>query len=335
MLATQRANQMDLQVFQRNAANPILTARDMPCPVTGVFNPGVALVGDEVVLLARIEDRRGISHLRVVRSSNGVDNWRFDPKPFLAPGLPEWPYEEWGCEDPRISKLPGESRWLIAYTSVSRYGPAISLAATKDFHQVERWGMIMAPNNKDCAIFPDRLEKKWLMLHRPTVGVGEEHIWYASSDDLLHWTSPGILMPMRGGPWWDGHRIGAGAPPFETPDGWLMIYHGVKDVAGRPVYRLGSALLDKNNHRRVAARTSSWIFAPEANYELIGVAPAVVYTCGVLLRGDEVWMYYGAADSCICLAIAKLPALVELTHQLDYIEALCQEGMPVPPERLP
>ena len=161
------------------------------------------------------------------------------------------------------------------------------------------------------------------MLHRPVTG-GQEHIWYVCSPhDLQHWSQPGILLPERGGPWWDGLRIGVGAPPVLTDEGWLLIYHGVKDMGNRPVYRLGLALLDRENPRKVLARASEWVFAPETNYEQQGLVPNVVYTCGALLRGEEVWMYYGAADTVIGLAIAKVDDLLAFVHTHDF---LCQVG---------
>ena len=166
------------------------------------------------------------------------------------------------------------------------------------------------------------------MLHRPVTG-GYEHIWYACSpDDMTSWQQPGILLPQRGGPWWDGVRVGVGAPPLRTEDGWLMLYHGVKDIANRPVYRLGLALLDSENPRKMLARASEWVFAPETEYEQRGVAPNVVYTCGALLRGDEVWMYYGAANTVIGLATAKLADLLQFVHEYDFLHRVgCGKGM--------
>jgi predicted GH43/DUF377 family glycosyl hydrolase len=131
-----------------------------------------------------------------------------------------------------------------------------------------------------------------------------------------------VLLEERGGPWWDGLRIGVGAPPLLTDEGWLLIYHGVKDMAGHGVYRLGLALLDRDNPRKVLARASRWVFAPEADFEQRGLVPNVVYTCGALLRGDDVLMYYGAADTVVGLATAKLPALLDFVRQHDYLHVV-------------
>lgn len=306
-------------VFKRYDSKPLLTAADLPFQANGVYNPGVADVDGTVVLLLRIEDRQGLSHLRVARSSNGIDGWQIAERPLLEPDLPGYPFEEWGCEDARITKTD-TNEWLIAYTAYSRYGPSVALAKTTDFETAERQpGIALAPTNKDATVFPEKFGGLWIMLHRPVTG-GQEHIWFACSPhDLDHWGQAGVLLPESGGPWWDGLRIGVGAPPIRTDQGWLLIYHGAKEMGARPIYRLGLALLDLKDPRKVLARASEWIFAPEARYEQQGLLPNVVYTCGSLVRGDEVWMYYGAADTVIGLATAKLSELLAFVWRHDYL----------------
>jgi len=311
---------MAQKVFTRYT-EPIITPNDLPLEVDAVFNPGVAEVNGEVVLLLRIEDRQGISQIRVARSDNGIDGWRFADRALLEPDLPEFPFEEYGCEDPRVTQV-GPREWIIAYTAYSRYGPAVALATTSDFESVDRLGVVMAPTNKDATIFPRAFDGMNLLLHRP-VTAGYEHIWYSSAkDSYRNWVEPGVLLEERGGPWWDGLRIGVGAPPLLTEEGWLLIYHGVKDMAGHGVYRLGLALLDRDNPRKVLVRASRWVFAPEADFEQRGLVPNVVYTCGALLRGDDLWMYYGAADTVIGLATAKLPVLLDFVRQHDYLHVI-------------
>ena len=309
-----------MTIFRRHSYEPIITTSDLPVEANGVLNPGVAYVNNEVVLLLRIETRQGISHIRTARSYNGVDEWRIADHPLLEPDLPEWPFEEWGCEDPRVTQIAAD-QWTIAYTAYSRYGPAVALALTRDFEQVERLGVVHAPTNKDAALFPGKFDENWLMLHRPVTG-GQEHIWYASSPDLSAWKAPGVLLPVRGGPWWDGLRIGVGAPPLLTEQGWLLIYHGVKDMAGHPVYRLGLSLLDRDDPRKVLARSSEWVFTPEAPYETRGLVPNVVYTCGAFCQGDEVWMYYGGADTVVGLARAKLTDLLAFVTEHNYLDKI-------------
>lgn len=127
-----------------------------------------------------------------------------------------------------------------------------------------------------------------------------------------------MLLPARGGPWWDGLKVGSGAPPIKIDNGWLVIYHGVKEMGERPIYRLGLALLDRENPRSVVARSSDWVFAPETEYEQRGLVPGVVYTCGAIERGGEIWMYYGAADTVVGLAIAKTSDLLDFVSEHDY-----------------
>ena len=127
-------------LFRRSEANPILTVADVPYPANSVFNPGAARVGDETVLLARVEDLRGISQLHVARSADGVTNWAFDPEPLLRSDAENHPEEIWGCEDPRLTWLPEREEWAIAYTAYSRRGPLVSLAMTRDFRSVTRLG---------------------------------------------------------------------------------------------------------------------------------------------------------------------------------------------------
>ncbi|HUT75368.1 MAG TPA: glycosidase [Armatimonadota bacterium] len=315
---------MAQKIFTRHGRGPLLTPKDLPIEVDAVFNPGVAEVDGEVVLLLRIEDRTGISQIRVARSANGVDNWKIADKPLLEPDLPEFPFEEWGCEDARVTRT-GPREWVIAYTAYSRYGPAVALATTSDFDSVTRLGVMLPPTNKDAAVFPQAFDGTQILLHRPVTG-GQEHIWYAcSSAGFSYWSQPGVLLADRGGPWWDGLRIGVGAPPIRTAEGWLLIYHGVKDMAGRPVYRLGLALLERDNPRRAIARASQWVFAPEADWEQRGLIPNVVYTCGALVRGDEVWMYYGAADTVIGLARATLSDLLAFVREHNFLDRVGPE----------
>ena len=312
--------------FVRYGLKPLITPSHLPCEANGVFNPGAALVDGEVVLLLRIEQRQGISQINVARSANGVDGWRIDKRPLLEPDLPEYPFEEWGCEDARVTQI-GPRKWLIAYTAYSRYGPAVALATTEDFETATRLGIVLSPTNKDAAVLPEPFDGLWVMLHRPVTG-GQEHIWHASSPELTHWSMPGVLLPQRGGPWWDGLRVGVGAPPFRTDEGWLLIYHGAKEMGVSPVYRLGLALLDLNNPRKVLSRASDWVFAPETDYEQRGLVPNVVYSCGAILRGDEVWMYYGAADTVVGLATAKVSDLLSYVHKHDFLHRIGrQKGM--------
>jgi predicted GH43/DUF377 family glycosyl hydrolase len=294
-------------LFVRSVANPILTAADVPYPANSVFNPGAARVGDKTLLLVRVEDMRGISQLHVARSDNGESRWRFDPEPLLRAEVDTDPEETWGCEDPRLTWLPERDEWAIAYTAYSRRGPLVSLATTRDFRTAERLGPVMPPEDKDAALFPRQFGGRWAMIHRPTPLRGGAHMWLSYSPDLKHWGDHKLILEARDGAWWDAGKIGLGPPPLETPEGWLVMYHGVHLTSDGPIYRVGLALFALDDPGTVLHRLDEWVFGPEAPYEITGDVGRVVFPCGWILdeASDRLSLYYGAADSVIGVATAK------------------------------
>jgi len=298
----------DAPLFMRSQANPILTAADVPYPANSVFNPGAARVGDETILLVRVEDLRGISQLHVARSADGVTDWRFAAQPLLRSDVDRDPEETWGCEDPRLTWLPEREEWAIAYTAYSRRGPLVSLALSPDFTSVQRLGPALPPENKDAALFPRRFDGRWAMIHRPSPLRGGAHMWISFSPDLRHWGDHSLLLEARDGAWWDAGKIGLGPPPLETAEGWLVLYHGVHQTSDGPLYRAGLALLDLDDPRIVLRRTDEWVFGPVAPYEVTGDVGRVVFPCGWVVdqRADRLHLYYGAADSVVALATARL-----------------------------
>jgi len=294
-------------LFLRSDANPILTAGDVPYPANSVFNPGAATVGDETILLVRVEDLRGISQLHVARSPDGISAWRFDPEPLLRSDVEHYPEEIWGCEDPRLTWLPEREEWAIAYTAYSRRGPLVSLAMTKDFRSVQRLGPVMPPEDKDAALFPRRFDGRWAMIHRPSPLRGGAHMWISFSPDLRHWGDHTLILEARDGAWWDAGKIGLGPPPLETTEGWLMMYHGVHATSDGPIYRMGLALLDLDDPRIVLHRTDEWVFGPIAPYEITGDVGRVVFPGGWVLDApnDRLLLYYGAADTTVGVATAR------------------------------
>ena len=299
-------------LFARYVGNPILSAADIPYRANTVFNAAAAAIDGESILLMRVEDLRGISHLTVARSDDGRTGWRVDPEPTLMPDPDHHPEEVWGIEDPRITWLPEREEWAVAYTAFSRRGPLVSLATTHDFRQFHRLGPAMPPEDKDAALFPRRIDGRWALIHRPTPLAGPAHIWLAFSPDLRHWGDHTLLLPAREGAWWDAGKIGLGPPPLETPEGWLMLYHGVRSTASGSLYRAGLVLLDLEDPRRVLHRTDEWVFGPSESYEQTGDVGGVVFPCGWIHdpTTDELRIYYGAADSAIALATATLSDLV-------------------------
>jgi len=300
-------------LLSRYEKNPILTAADWPYTVNTVFNPGAVLLPDgTTLLLCRVEDRSGISHLCVARSDNGIDGWRIDAIPTFVPDPINHPEEIWGIEDPRITYVEELKKYAVTYTAYSRAGPAVALALTQDFRNFERLGVVMPPADKDAALLPRRFNGYWLMVHRPTTSLGA-HIYISQSPDLIHWGRHHLVIPARQGAWWDASRVGLAAPPIETGKGWLMFYHGVKETPSGSIYRVGLALLDLEHPWRCVRRGTEWIFGPVMPYERLGDVNGVVFPCGSVLErdGETIRVYYGAADTSICVAHARLSELVE------------------------
>ena len=298
-------------VFQRCEQNPLITAGDLPYVANTVFNAGAADLGEGVLLLLRVESCSGRSHLIVARSQDGVTGWKVNEKALLHPEQ-GYPDEANGVEDCRITWMEDLDAWAMVYTAYTPQGPGIALATTTDFVTVKRLGLVLPPADKNAALFPRRFDGLYAMLHRPSVGGGS--IWLSYSPDLVFWGKPRLVVPVRSGPWWDGLRVGAGLPPILTQAGWLLIYHGVKELAGNPIYRLGAALLDLKEPHRLLGRSRRWLMSPQEAYERSGDAPNVLFTCGGFVRGEELWMYYGAADSSICLAKAKVADILSVVQ---------------------
>lgn len=295
-------------LFRRHDSNPILTARDWPYPAHTVFNPGATLMPDgTTLLLCRVEDRRGHSHLCAARSANGIDGWQIDETPTM-PSEPElYPEELWGIEDPRLTFVEELGKFAIAYTAFSKGGPGVALALTKDFKTFERLGLVMQPDDKDAALLPRRINGNFALIHRPVTDVAA-HIWISFSPDLRNWGGHKPMLMARKGGWWDANKVGLSPPLIETERGWLMLYHGVRHTAGGALYRLGVALFDKNEPDVCIKRGDSWIFGPETSYEREGDVGNVAFPCGTTLGkdGDTLQMYYGAADTSIALATGSV-----------------------------
>ena len=336
-----RSNGHFRELFKRHPENPILTAGDWPYAANTIFNAGATrLDNGETLLLVRVEDRRGISHLTVARSDDGFGNWRIDPTPTFVPQPDQYPEEIWGIEDPRIVWLPELQQYSVTYTAYSRNGPLVAMALTRDFKSFERRGPIMPPEDKDAAFFPRKFGDRWALIHRPVPNISgaKANMWLSFSPDLKHWGDHQVLLEARSGSFWDARKIGLSPPPIETPEGWLIIYHGVRQTPAGALYRNGLALLDLEDPRIVIRRGDEWVFGAEEDYELMGDVPNVVFPCGIVVDqpSGTVRMYYGAADTCMAVATAKLADLLDwlraepnpLTSSTD-IDHLSETG-PVP-----
>jgi predicted GH43/DUF377 family glycosyl hydrolase len=299
-------------LFHRSEHNPILTAADWPYPVHTVFNAGATLLRDgTTLLLCRVEDRRGLSHLCAARSADGVSGWIIDAHPTLASDAENHPEELWGVEDPRITWMAELGRYAIAYTAFGKGGPGVSLALTEDFINFERYGLVMQPDDKDAALLPRRIDGMYALVHRPIADSGA-HVWVSYSPDLRNWGGHRMMLQARRGGWWDANKVGLSPPLIETARGWLMLYHGVRSNAAGSLYRLGVALFDLADPAELLLRGDEWIFGPEETYETHGDVNNVTFPCGYTIGadGDTINLYYGAADTCIAMATGSIRTIL-------------------------
>ena len=243
-----------------------------------------------------------ISHLRVARSRDGI---KFEIADSAAIG-PANDYESFGVEDPRVSFIDG--RYYVSYVGVSGGGVTTCLASTKDFKSFERHGVIFCPENKDVALFPERIGGRYYALHRPVSPLFKRNeMWISESPDLRCWGNHRYLMGPRAGHW-DDMKIGGSAVPLRIEQGWLEIYHGADD---NNRYCLGAVLLDIEKPGKIIARAKEPVLEPEADYEIEGFFGNVVFTCGLLGEDGKLKIYYGVADTAICYAEAGLEEVIK------------------------
>ena len=301
-----RANKL----FTRYDGNPILIPANWPYPANAVMNPAAIKLNSETLLMCRVEDMKGFSHLTVARSQDGFTDWKVDPAPTLI--ADQHSREgQWGLEDPRIIWLEEQKQFAITYTSFSEGGPVVSLAITKNFKTFARLGTLLPPEDKDACLFPRRFRGRFALIHRPIVR-GEAHMWISFSPDLKHWGDHRLLIKTRTG-YWDGHRVGLACQPIETEHGWLIFYHGVRQTTAGALYRVGIAMLDLEEPWKVLRRGDEWVLGPQEMYERVGDVADVVFPSGVTVNKevDQLNLYYGAADCTVAVASAKFSDVIE------------------------
>jgi len=249
-----------------------------------------------------------VSHLQVLRQSIKTGgSWTA-----TASLLPETEYEEYGIEDPRITKI--EDTYWITYVAVSKFGALTALMSSTDLVKFERHGIIFPCENKDVVLFPQTFDDDFVALHRPNPRshFSPPSIWMARSPDLIHRGRHESLLSAS--QLWEGDRVGSGPPPILIDEGWLLLYHGsasshVAGEVGR--YAAGALLLDRYDPSQVLARTAEPIMTPTVAFEVCGFVPNVVFPTAMLDRGDTLHLYYGAADTCIGMAEFSKRAIFE------------------------
>ena len=291
--------------------NPILTKDNVPFKVNSIFNAGAVKIYNKYILLCRVEMPNGRSSFALAESTNGID---FDvaSKPCLTPKQHKeyFSYVEWGIEDPRITKI--DEKYYLTYTGYSKYEPLVMLAETSDFEKFTIHGPISEPSNKDCSLFREKINGYYWKVDRPFAQERRD-IWISKSPDLIHWGSYKVLMEPTVGTW-EHDKIGSSSNPIKTEEGWLMLYHGVRELTFGAMYKIGVVLLDLKKPWIIKGKTLEPIIVPDYNFERIGDVGNVVFSNGWILEPDgEIKIYYSGADLNICLA----------TTTKDYLLSLC------------
>ncbi|HVP07808.1 MAG TPA: glycoside hydrolase family 130 protein [Candidatus Acidoferrum sp.] len=314
--------------MKRHSRNPLISRADIPRisphldDVSSVFNPGAVRWGDQIVLFLRVQNRGRETFLLPAFSRDGV-NFNISTEPVRFLGIGRLPYRIYHIYDPRITRL-GDTYYITVAIDMDD-GCRIGLARTTDFREFEFMAEMLPEDARNAVIFPEKIDGMYIVLYRPNrssldgVSSGSE-IRIAVSPDLVKWTPHETVMSGRFH-YWD-EFIGSGPPPLKTSKGWLHVYHGVATHFGASnIYQAGAVLLDLNHPERVIARSRYNILEPREPYELAGQVPNVVFPSGLIPsqppRGDtldddaELFLYYGAADTCIGLATTTVRELLE------------------------
>jgi beta-1,2-mannobiose phosphorylase / 1,2-beta-oligomannan phosphorylase len=304
--------------FTRYDKNPILVSRPgVSWEAHGVFNPASIRIDGVTHILYRTMSDDDTSYIGYASSKNGYDIDERGSDPIYVPResfeMKTHPGNS-GCEDPRLTLI--DNIVYMCYTAYDGTNPprvAITSILLQDFKN-KKWNwtkpVLISPNNKDdkdACIFPEKIDGKYLMLHRINNDVCADFI---DSLDIikgpLEIATP-ILLPRKG--MWDSEKVGITAPPIKTSKGWILLYHGVS--SNHHTYRVGLALLDLKNPLDVIARVSQPIFQPETSYEKVGVIPNVVFPCGVSIIKENLFIYYGGADSVVGVATVSIKKLLD------------------------
>lgn len=303
---------MQLVRYERN---PILSPTESWWENEAVFNCAAARSNGSIHLLYRAIGDDGVSRFGHATTVNGLDIAERDPEPNYQSVGDD--LEKLGVEDPRVTRI-GDT-YYITYTGASLYpccetNPSlvkctpwrcrVGLISTKDFKTYSKHGCILPDmDNKDVAIFPEQIDGKYVMLHRTF-----PNIWMAYSDDLVNWYDHKLIMRVQPDSW-DCNRIGAGAPPIKTENGWLNFYHGVDHQRH---YRLGILMLDLDDPAKVIGRSVEPVLSPDEEYEKVGLVPNVVFTCGAVEMNGHYLVYYGGADKVIGIATMERKDLAKV-----------------------
>jgi beta-1,4-mannooligosaccharide/beta-1,4-mannosyl-N-acetylglucosamine phosphorylase len=303
-------------VLWRSSRNPIIPRDHIP-RANSIFNSAVVPYGDGFAGVFRVDDRERVMNIHAGRSADGIE-WEIDQEPiaFVAGDdrIPEIQERFLYSYDPRVTWL--EDRYYVTWCN-GYHGPTIGLGYTHDFETFNQLDNAFLPFNRNGVLFPRRVGDRYAMLSRPSddghTPFGD--IYYSESPDLVHWGRHRHVMapvPLT----WQSTKIGAGPTPIETEAGWLVLYHGVLTSCNGFVYSMGAALLDLEEPWKVLARGRDYLLSPQAVYEQVGDVPNVVFPCAALVDcdTDRLSIYYGAADTVVCLAHGRLSEVLDFVR---------------------
>ena len=292
----------------RHPANPILVPRDMPVECSAVFNCGAVRFQDQVLLLLRVENFARQTSFHVAHSTDGL-HFEVCVDPIIYPQREIERLRGGHRFDMRITPLDG-AFYVCHAIWIDGLGSVIGIARTQDFKHFEPLPFVSTPSNRNAVLFPERINGRYARLERPQDVDGSGQMWVSFSPDLRYW---GDSMPLNvPATAWSTRKSGAGTIPIKTPHGWLIIYHATAMTASTENYYLGAMLLDLENPSSVIAAPQKFILAAEEIYECVGQVPNVVFTGGAVQMPDGTLnVYYGGADTRVCVATTTVDRLVE------------------------
>jgi beta-1,4-mannooligosaccharide/beta-1,4-mannosyl-N-acetylglucosamine phosphorylase len=303
-------------VFWRSSRNPIVTREQVP-RANSIFNSAVVSFDGGFAGIFRVDDTRRVMNVHAGRSDDGVE-WRIEPEPIVFEAVDdrvsEVQHRFEHAYDPRVTWL--EDRFYVTWCT-GYHGPTIGVGYTHDFETFHQLENAFLPFNRNGVLFPRRVSDRYAILSRPSdaghTPFGD--VFYSESPDLVHWGRHRHVMapvPLS----WQSTKVGAGPTPIETDEGWLLLYHGVLTSCNGFIYSMGAALLDLEEPWRAVARAADYLLAPHMPYEQVGDVPNVVFPCAALVdrETDRLTVYYGGADTVVCLAHGHLSELMEFVR---------------------
>ena len=303
-----RRKRIARDVVHRWEGNPLIRLEDLDFPCADLRSAGVASYQGDVILLVTIEHLAGFQSIHLARRDE-KGSFHIEKEAFIGPGrnpLEFGPHESHGVMDARVT-LMGDVYYIV-YLANGEHGFRLGLATTKDFVEVKRQGLISEPDTKAGALFPEKIKGCYARLGRPREG---NSIWISYSRDLVYWGGNELLLSPRPG-FWDSSRVGTGPPPMRIPQGWLLLYYGVKETQSGPLFRLGAVILNESDPTRIVSRSNIPILSPRENYERVGDLSNIVFSTGVLIKNNrEMDIIYSGADSCLCLGSTTVEEIVE------------------------